>query len=57
MEDEEPRECHCTYQERCLEGTFTFAELRKSLELGYTLDTIHEVYNYRETLQYDKELG
>ena len=52
--DEEVGECKCTYDERCMQGCWTTAELRKALELGYTMDTIHEVYAYDETCQYDK---
>ena len=57
MEEESQELCQCSYEERCLTGTWTTAELRKALELGYTLEKIHEVYNYPDWCQYDPNRG
>ena len=57
MELEEIGSCQCDPAQRMLRGTWTCAELRKSLDLGYSLEKIHEVYSYEQTSKYDKENG
>jgi hypothetical protein len=55
MDTEDLTGCKCSYDQRCLQGCWTIAELKRALGLGYTMDDLQEVYNYPDTLKYDKE--
>jgi hypothetical protein len=57
MDTEDLTGCACSYDERCIQGTWTCAELKKALSKGYEMVKVQEVYNYPETSQYDKEKG
>ncbi|XP_062614172.1 uncharacterized protein LOC134275908 [Saccostrea cucullata] len=43
--------CQHTDQERSLTGTWVTTELHKALDMGYTLERIHEVWHFEESSQ------
>jgi len=49
--------CSHNEQERILTGTWNTDELYKSLEKGYKVKKIHEIWNYKQRTQYDKKAG
>ncbi|XP_062570462.1 uncharacterized protein LOC134232499 [Saccostrea cucullata] len=43
--------CQHTDQERSLTGTWVTTELHKALDMGYTLERMHEVWHFKESRQ------
>lgn len=41
--------CSCSDEKRAMSGTWTTFEVKKAVELGYTILQVHEVYHYPET--------
>ena len=55
MEPNRTEDCsHETVAERSLAGTWVLDEIRLTVQKGYTLAEVHEVYEYRVT-QYDPQ--
>ena len=53
MESESVNPCKCTDVERTIHGTSCTPELQKTVELGYEIKKIYEVYHWDQTTQYD----
>ena len=47
--------CNHTEKERVLTGTWVSLELNEAIKNGYIIKKIHEVWHYKESMQYDKE--
>ena len=52
---ERTRKCQCSLDERVLIGTWCTPELNKAVEKGYVILSVYEIYNWKETSQYDKQ--
>ena len=49
--------CKCSDEDRCLDGTWCTPEIMKSLELGYEILKIYEIYHWEETTKFDRNTG
>ena len=49
--------CKCSDEDRCLIGTWCTPEIMKSIEHGYTILKIFEIYHWNETSQFNRETG
>ncbi len=47
--------CNHTEKERVLTGSWVTLELNEAIKNGYIIKKIHEVWHYKESMQYDKE--
>ena len=52
---EQQTPCEHTDGERVFRGVWVSEELKKAVELGYTVVKIHEVWHFEESTQYDPE--
>ena len=55
--DQSKKPCECTAEERSLTGTWCTPELMKSIEHGYTIVKIYEIYHWSQTAQLDPLTG
>jgi hypothetical protein len=49
--------CTCSDNERVIYGTWTTDELCVALDRGYKIKQIYEVYNWTQSMQYNRETG
>ena len=55
--NESQKSCACSDQDRCLVGTWYTPEIQKTLEKGYRIVQIYQVYHYPKTSQYNRATG
>ena len=55
--EKKQRICQCDDQDRSITGTWTTNEIVKALQMGYILVSIHEIYHFEASTQYDVDTG
>lgn len=54
-EDLNQDECNHNDNDRCLTGTWVVDEILKSIEMGYTILKVHEVWAFENVEQYNRD--